>query len=188
MLRQLPRCWNWEVALLHGFASQFPRMLDVEKKWSVDVLAFTVQDASRVWSRVQSLDRLDQILSIPVQVRVAADRLPQRETLTLQQVLTTWDTSAQIPVVQQKRSQLQFLRYNCSPELIPLVDSYCRSLAVYLQKREQASRSPETRMQSPEVSASVVAHEACKELELLDKRRDAFRPEKILSVNSPISH
>jgi hypothetical protein len=162
-------------------------MLDVEKKWSVDVLAFTAHDPLSVWSRMMSLDKLDQILAVPAQVREAADRLPQRKTLRLQEVLSTWQTSAQAPLIQQKLTQLQVLRYSCSPELIPLVDSYYRTLAVYLQKRDQASRSPETRMHSPETSTSLVARESAKELDLLDKRRDAFRPEKVLSVNSPIS-
>lgn len=186
MLRALPNCWNWELALLRGFSDQFHRTLDVEKKWSVDVLAFTARDASQVWSRIASLDRLDEVLAVRAQLRVTADSMPGRTTVSLQKVLSTWDPQSQITVARQKLSLLQVLRYNSSPELIPLIDSYSRTLATYLQKRDQAMHTPETRMQ-PTYSASLVAQEAIRELELLDKRREGFRPEKVLSVNSPIS-
>jgi len=186
MLRALPMCWNWEVALLRAFPNDFQRMLDVEKKWSVDVLAFTARDASRVWSRVLSLDRLEALLLVPAEIRVASDRLPQRKALTLKEVVATWEFSAQAPVLRQKLSLLEVLRYNSSPELVPLIDSYSRTLAGYLQKRNAAGKTPDTRMQ-PALSGSLVAQDAVRELELLDKRRESFRPEKVLSVNSPIS-
>jgi hypothetical protein len=186
MLRELPKCWNWEVAFLRGFASEFRRMLDVEKKWSVDALAFTAQDASKVWSRMVSLDRLDDVMTVPAQVRFAADRLPHRQTVTLREVLSSWDSRSQLTVVQQKLAQLQVLRFSSSPELIPLIDSYYRALVGYLQKRNQAARTPETRMQSIP-PPSLLAGETIKELEELDKRRQAFRPENVLSVNSPIT-
>jgi hypothetical protein len=186
MLRELPRYWNWEVALLRGFPNEFQRMLDVEKKWSVDVLAFTVRDASRVWSRVMSLNRLDELLSVAAQVRVSADRLPNRKVLTLQELISTWEFSAQEPILRQKVSLLEVLRFNASPELVPLIDSYRQTLSSYIIKRNQAGRTLETRMQ-PNLSGSLVAQDAVRELELLDKRREAFRPENVLSVNSPIS-
>lgn len=184
MLRELPKCWNWEVALLRGFASEFQRMLDVEKKWAVAVLAFTARDAAQVWSRVLSLERLDQVLSVPARVRVAADQLPQRETATLQEVLSEWEGGAQMTILRQKLGQLQVLRYHSDPQLIPLIDSYYRALLTYMEKRIQAGRTSGTRMQAAP-NATVAVREAIQELERLDKRRDAFRPEKVLSAESP---
>ena len=186
MLRDLPKCWNWETAFLRAFSAEFPRMLDVEKKWSVDVLAFTARDASQVWSSVLCLDRLEDVLAVHAQVRVGSDRLPQRTTLSLREVLMKWEFASQTPVIRQKLSLLEVLRANSSPELVPLIDSYHRTLAVYLQKRSLAGHAPDNRMQGT-VNATLVAQDAIRELDLLDKRREALRPERALTVHSPTS-
>jgi hypothetical protein len=186
MLQELPKCWNWETAFLKSYSADFRRMLDVEKKWSVDLLAFTARDASRVWSMMLCLDRLDAVLSVPAQVRVTADALPQRTTLTLGDVLMTWKFSAQTAVLRQKLALLEVLRFNAAPELVPLIDGYHRTLAVYLQKRSLANHAPDNRMQGT-LNSTLVAQDAIRELEVLDKRREAFRPEKALSVHSPIT-
>ncbi|MFO1496938.1 MAG: hypothetical protein U1G07_00830 [Verrucomicrobiota bacterium] len=187
MLRELPGCWNWETAFLRGFSPQFARMLDVEKIWSVDVLAFTARDPSQVWSRVACLERLDEILSVPAQVRVVSDMLPQRATLTIQQVISHWTLSAQAPLLRQKVALLEVLRFHAPADLAELMDKYRVALAAYLQKRDSASRGPETRMQTP-LNTSLVIQDAVKELQRLDKQREELRPEKALSVNSPINH
>jgi hypothetical protein len=181
MLRELPRCWNWETALLRAFRGQFERMLDVEKKWSVDVLAFTARDPSQIWARVVCLDKLEELLTVQAQVRVASDQLPQRAALTIQQIIVAWDLAAQAPVLRQKIALVEVLRFHSTADVVPLIDEYHRTLTVYLQKRALAGRTPETRMQ-PVLSASQVAQQAIKELDLLDKRRQALRPENVLSV------
>ena len=183
MLRQLPRSWNWEVALLRSFPNDFHRMLDVEKRWSVDVLAFTARDATQVWSVVMALSRLDDLLLVPAQIRVSSNSLPERTRLTLQKVISTWELSAQTSVLRQKLTALQAARFNSPPELVPLIDSYFHAIASYLQKRDQADRSPETRMQ-PTLSASLVAQDAVRDLDQLDKRREALSPENALSAKS----
>ena len=211
MLRGLPSCWNWEIALLGAFPTEFKRMLDVEKKWSVDVLAFTERDPTQVWSRVQCLERLDQLLAIPAQVRVSSDTLPERRMLTLQQVIGTWEFSAQASVIQQRLPLLEVLlsatrietnrsarlvmreptaagaaRLQSSEDLLPVLEGYYQSLAVYLHKRALAGREPDNRMQI-RVNASLVAQQAIRELDELDQRREALRPENLLSRNSPIT-
>ena len=187
LVRELPRRWNWETALLRAYPAEFSRMLDVEKKWSVDVLAFTARDPSQIWTRVVCLDRLEEILSVPAQIRVTSEMMPQRKTLTLQQVITHWTFSAQAPLLRNRLSLLDALRLHSPKELGPLIDDYRRAVAEYLQKRDAASRTPETRMQGT-LSASLVAQEAIRGLEQLDKRRQALRPESSLSVVSPITH
>lgn len=182
-LRELPSCWNWETALLRGFDGEFDRMLDVEKKWSVDVLAFTAQDPSQVWSKVLCLDRLDQILAVAAQVRTDADSLPERRTLSLQQVMTGWDLAAQAAVLREKLSLLEVLRVHAPPDVSSLLEGYHRAIASYLQKREAAARPPENRMQVAPSPVAIV-RDAVEELERLDKRRSALRPENALSANS----
>jgi hypothetical protein len=183
MLRELPRCWNWEMALLRSFPTEFHRMLDVEKRWAVDVLAFTARDETQVWSTVMALDRFDELLAVPAQVHVDSDSLPQRQTVTLQQVISRWDLREQSKVIRQKLVGLQAARFSSPPALVVLIDGYFHTLATYLQRRDLADRDPETRMQ-PTLNASLVAQDAIRELDLLDKRRDALRPENRLSAKS----
>ena len=186
VLRELPQCWNWETAFLRGFASEFRRMLDVEKKWSVDVMAFTARDSAQFWSMMVCLGRLDEVLAVQTVVRVAADTLPEKQVMTLQQIMVGWDFSRQADVIRPKLALLEVLRFHSADDLAVLVNDYHQTLSEYLHKREIAARTPETRMQ-PSLSASWVAQRAIKELELLDKRREALRPEKLLSVNPLIS-
>lgn len=184
-IRELPNCWNWETALLRGFAKEFRRTLDIEKKWSVDVVAFTARDPSQVWSTVLCLDKLDELLSVQVSVRVAADQLPEKKTWTLQQTFVDWDFASQAAVVKNKLSLLEVLQFHAPEEVASLVNDYRQTLAAYLLNRSAAGRTPETRMQ-PILSASLVAQNAIKALDGLDKRREGMRPEKALSVQSPI--
>jgi hypothetical protein len=150
-------------------------MLDIEKWWSVNLLAFTALDPSQVWSLLTSLDRLDQALLVPAQVRIATNALPVRRVQTLQQVVREWDYSAQNAALQQRLIALNALRYNADPAVLELVTSYAEALAEYLSKRSQAERPPETRMQA-RISASLVAQTLIRELERLDKRRQALHP------------
>jgi hypothetical protein len=183
MLRQLPQCWNWEVALLRSFPTDFGRMLDLEKRWAVDVLAFTARDEAQVWSTARALDRLDELLIVSAQVRVDSGSLPERKPFTLQQVIGNWGLAQQTGVLQQKLSALQAARFNSPPALVPLIDSYFHTLAAYLQKRNMADHTPDNRMQ-PTLNASLVAQDAIHELEQLDKRREALRPENQISAKS----
>lgn len=185
-LRELPTCWNWETALLRGFAADFHRILDVEKKWSVDLLAFTARDPAQVWSKVECLKQLDEILSVPAQIRLASDRLPERRTLTLQEVLTKWEPAAQTSVLRQKLALLEVLRFHATPDVVNVVEGYHKTLFAYLQKRQTAARTPETRMQTT-LSLSMIAQETIRELEQLDRQRSALQPESVVSGASPIT-
>jgi hypothetical protein len=186
MLRSLPGCWNWETALLSAFTPDFGSILDVEKRWAVDLLAFVAHDPAQVWSKLLCLEHLNEVLSVAAQVRQAPDVLPERRTLTLQQVITNWTFAVQAPVLRQKVALLSAMRFNANREVVPLIDAYAASLASYLQKRFLAGKEPETRMQAT-YNASLVARDAIRELEALDQRRKAMRPEEELSVNSPTS-
>ena len=184
MLRELPRCWNWETALLRAYAPQFQRMLDVEKKWSVDVLALTVRDPAQVLGKMRALDELNAVLSVPARVAVTADQIPERRTLTLSEVLSTWDAASQRAVLRQRIIQLQALRFSAPKEVVAVIDSYVRTISNYLVKLNQAGRDPENRMQGT-VSASLAAQDAIRTFKQLDKQREELRPAIVNSGNSP---
>src|SRR5207344_2352182 len=120
----------------------FQRMLDVEKKWSVDVVAFTARDPAQVLSKLRALEQLNTLLAVPAQVRVAADQIPERRTLSLPEVVAKWDYSSQRAVLRQRLGQLQMLRLTSAPDLVPLIDSYAHTISTYLSKLDQAGRDP----------------------------------------------
>jgi hypothetical protein len=186
MIRSLARYWNWQTALLTAYSDDFKSMLDVEKKWAVDQLAFVSHDPAQVWSKMLCLDRLDDLVTVPAQVWPNANDLPERKLLSLQQVLTNWSFSLQIPVLQQKVALLEAFRYNAAPEVVPVIQGYELTLASYLQKRSMVGRNPQNRMQ-PTYNPILVTRDALRDLEELDKRRKALRPGQTLSVNSPTS-
>lgn len=183
VLRHLPNCWNWETALLQGFSSEFRTMLDVEKRWSVDVLAFTAHDPSQVWTLVVCLDRLEDVLGTWAQVRLTANSVPMKKRVPLQEVISTWDYGRQAPVLRQKLPLLQSLRFHSPKHLAPIVDEYYRTIAEYLAKRDAAARTPETRMQLS-ISPILLAQDTVAELNDLDQRSAALRPENTLSAKS----
>jgi hypothetical protein len=158
-------------------------MLEVEKRWSVDLLVFTTNDPFRVASRLNCIDKLNEILSLPAQVRLSTSSLPQRKLLSLQQAITEWDLVSQRQVFPQRLAQLANLQPSAAPDIASVIDGYERVLATYLEHRALALRSPENRMQ-PTFNSTLVIQDAVKELELLDKRRKALAPEPSLSVNS----
>jgi hypothetical protein len=161
-------------------------MLDVEKRWAVDVLAFVSTDPSAVWSKALALERLEDVVSIPAQVRLAADKLPERKILSLQELITTWTFQAQVPALEERMTRLGLLRYTVPVDLVPLVDGYRRSLAEYVQRRSLAGRASQMRMQAPD-SINLVIQDALKDLEQLDKRRKDMQPEQALTGNPPIT-
>jgi hypothetical protein len=177
MLRELPNCWNWETAFLRAYKADFQRLLDVEKWWSVHQLAFTAYDPSQVWSLVASLDRLDRALLVQAQIRVQTNAVPERDLVSLQQVALDWDWPSQFGALQQRLPVLLSLRANSSAEVLALVDGYYRAIAEYLNKRAQAGRAQESRMQ-PIVSVAKATQDFLRDLETLDKQRSEMRPER----------
>jgi hypothetical protein len=159
-------------------------MLDVEKKWSVDVLALTARDPAQVLGKMRALDQLNSVLSVPARVPVAANQIPERRTLSLSEVLSTWDAASQRAVLRQRLVQLQSLRYTAPKEVAPVIDNYVRTISNYLVKLNQAGRDPENRMQGT-VSASLAARDAIRTFKQLDQQREALRPAIVNSGNPP---
>jgi hypothetical protein len=175
MLRELPNCWNWETAFLRVYNADFERMLDLEKWWSVHHLAFISYDPSQVWSLIASMERLDRALLVPAEIRAATNALPQKEMVSLQQVVSSWDYRSQVSALHQRLPVLLSMRANSSLEILPLIDGYFKALADYLDKRAQSGRAPESRMQ-PVISVTKATQDLLKELDDLDRRREELRP------------
>jgi hypothetical protein len=94
MLETLPDCYNWQTAFQSAFRENFPRPLDVEKWWALQVVGFAARDPGPMWTPAASRDRLDEILSVPVEMRTASNALPAHAQISLQAVIRNWDRAA----------------------------------------------------------------------------------------------
>jgi len=172
MLRDLPNCWNWQTAFLQAF--EFPRLLDVEKWWSLSVASFLGRESIQSASVDRSLSRVQEIFSVPAQLRLSTNALPVRVEATLGEVISDWDYAQQRPVLQQKIGQLTVLALTAPRELAPLINRYRNCLHSYLLKRDQAGRSPGSK-RPMNVPGPVLAREAVRQLATLDEERQSIR-------------
>jgi hypothetical protein len=139
-LQILPDHLNWQTAFLRAFADPFPRMIDLDKWWSLVLVQYSGRDVSILWTEAESRRKLDQVLLTPVQVRLRADELPMTTQASLQSVIREWDYGKQIPLVRLKLNHLNALRLRISQNLVGLLDDYRQILEAYLEGRTQSEQ------------------------------------------------
>lgn len=183
MLAILPRHLNWQTALFKTFDPVFQRMLDVEKWWSVVLFQFTGVDALNAWSLEVALDKLDEMLAVPVLVGTAQRSLPSRRRVTVQEIVQNWDFLSQQSLLQGVANELATARVRMPPELIPLLTGYQRELQDYLLRRASAGQG-RSLPGLPSTTADLLVREALRELDALDRQRDALRPSPSPRPNS----
>ncbi|MEY2466294.1 MAG: hypothetical protein QOD03_815, partial [Verrucomicrobiota bacterium] len=123
-LEQLPQRLNWQLAFDDAFHSQFPKPIDVEKWWALQVVQFTGRDLTQLWTYEESLKKMDAALRAPVQVRVKGNDAALSTSVSLQNVIGEWDRVRQYQTLQRKLWELSLLRMHVAQELSPLVDEY----------------------------------------------------------------
>jgi hypothetical protein len=141
MLRLMPEHLNWQAAFLRAFDPYFKRILDLDKWWSLVLVHQTGRDLSFTWSESLSWEKLDHVLSTPIQVRLESTDLPMTAPASLQSIIQEWEYRRQLPVLTVKLNHLHALRLRVSQELMPLVDDYREALGTYLQQRSQPGLS-----------------------------------------------
>jgi hypothetical protein len=174
MLVRLPENLNWQTTFLRSFASHFPRLIDADKWYALNVAHVSGRDPMSVWPLETTWKQLDEILATRVQVRLSANELPIDTTVTLQRIVTEWEFARQQPVLLQKVERLLALRPRASPEVAELVDAYARALQSYANGRPPKFKpSPlaidETKRLPPAV------HNLVQRLDELDARRNLLR-------------
>ena len=193
-LDQLPRHLNWQVAFLQAFHTHFHRLLDVEKWWALNCVAFTESDLTENGTEKECLQRLQKVLDVPVQARLAKSMLPTEILLTLQEVILQWDADKARPVLQRavrglEELQMYTYRYEMNldastpaaqrdvraraagqlgvaREVSPLVTRYLTTLINY-QKQGAGDGSYSAR--------TLLRKETVKQLNELDRQREALR-------------
>jgi hypothetical protein len=187
MLADLPNCYNWQTAFQNAFAENFPRPLDLEKWWALQVVNFAARAAGPRWTPAISREQLDAILSVSVEIRSASNALPEHAEISLQAVLRNFDPLQQAAIFQTKLRDLEITQFRMAPSLAVLADGYRQTLAGFLGERKFAATSPLRTGRAPAASQKTGPRATLKKLDELDAQRrlaesnvkpDVFEPER----------
>jgi hypothetical protein len=169
MLAQLPHHLNWQIAFLNAFHSHFPRMLDLEKWWSVVLIRFSGLDSANAWSVEIALGKIQQSLNPPILINQQPDELPRRANLSVQDIIDRFDYLRQRILLQDVIRQLQLLRTYTPLPVVPLLDGYRQTLQDYLQRRDRAGIA--RRLSGiPPLDADRLVREIIDKLDALDQQ------------------
>jgi len=185
MLEALPDCYNWQMAFQRAFRENFPRPLDVEKWWALQVVGFAARDPGPRWTPAASRAQLDEILSVPVEMRMASNALPAHIKISLQAVIRNWDRARRDAILQTKLRDLELAQLRMAAPLAALTDGYRRALADYLGSGKRPSLVRRWIKHPFASSSKTTVNDTLKKLDALDARRraiesaikpDIFRP------------
>jgi hypothetical protein len=191
MLQKLPQFYNWQTAFQNAFRAEFPRPLDVEKWWALQVVNFAAHAPGPQWTPAVSREKLDEILSVPVDMRSASNALPAHAEISLQAVIRNFDSARQTKILQIKLRDLGLAQLRMASQLAVLNSAYRRVIADYLGERNVFAPSPRWANHASSSSEKADARETIKKLDALDAQRrtietaikpDVFTPR---NVNAP---
>ena len=175
MLQILPRYYNWQTAFRAAFAADFPRPIDLEKWWALQTVSFAARAAGPLWTPAASRDKLDEILSVPVEMRSASNSLPVHAEISLQVVIRSFDAARQAAILQTKLQDLALAQWRMAPQFVVLTDAYRRALADYLGGRIGAAPAVRAAVKHPPVAPPKRnAADTVKKLDALDAQRRAM--------------
>lgn len=167
-IQQLSQHLNWQTAFLRASDGRFKTLLEVEKWWAVSSANVLSHDPALLWPRARVLSELRLILTETADVRSATNSPSARQTLTLAEVVQTWEFDAQRDVIRRKANQLQLLSIHTPKDLFPLVSECYRTLDTYLSTREGGGKDGDRRMDLA-LRVKVLAKSTARKLEELDR-------------------
>jgi hypothetical protein len=164
------------MAFQTAFRENFPRPLDVEKWWAVQVVSFVARDPGPAWTPAVSRDKLDEILRVPVEMRTASNALPAHAEISLQAVIRNFDRARQVAILQTKLRDLELSQLRLAAPFAVLTGEYHRAIADYLGSGHRTS--PVLRwVKHPFTSSSkTIRNGTLRKLDALDAQRRAIEP------------
>jgi hypothetical protein len=174
MLETLPKFYNWQMAFQTAFRENFPRPLDVEKWWAVQVVSFVARDPGPAWTPAVSRDKLDEILSVPVGMRTASNALPAHAEISLQAVIRNFDRARQVAILQTKLRDLELSQLRMAPQFAVLTGEYRRAIADYLGSGRRTSAVLRWVKRPFTSSSKTIMNGTLRKLDALDAQRRAI--------------
>ena len=173
MLATLPDFYNWQSAFQSAFRDDFPRPLEVEKWWALQVVNFVSRDPGPGWTPAVSRAQLDEILSVPVEMRSASNDLPAHAEISFQAVIRNFDRSQQAEILQLKLRDLELAQLRLATPFAVLADGYRRALADYLDPGKRIQRVPRFGKHPPVETSLPTVADTVEKLDALDAQRRA---------------
>jgi hypothetical protein len=174
MLADLPECYNWQTAFQDVFRDQFHRPLDVEKWWALEVVGFLSRDPGAPWTAAESAGRLDELLRVPVQIRVSSNTLPEHVEIPWQMAISKLARAGQMAVFETRLRDLRIAELRMTPKCHALAEDYCRVLEGYLGERTQPLPRQISKANQGTGALRQPAGKTIKLLNALDARRRAL--------------
>lgn len=175
MLQTLPRCYNWQTAFRAAFRMDFPQPIDVEKWWALQTVSFDARESGPLWTPAVSRDKLDSILSVPVEMHSTPTNLPVYSAISLQSVIRNFKFNRQEAVLQVRMRDLELAHWRMAPQFVVLTEAYRRAIAGYLGEGTVVDLAPARVSKPPPGPPSKrKAAEAIKKLDALDAQRRAI--------------
>ena len=174
MLETLPKFYNWQMAFQTAFRGNFPRLLDVEKWWAVQVVNFVAHDPGPAWTPAVSRDKLDEILSVPVEMRTASNALPAHAEISLQAVIRNFDQARQVEILQTKLRDLELSQFRMAPSFAVLTGKYRHVIANYLEPARRTPPALRLGKHPPVASSMPIVTSTLMQLDALDAQRRAI--------------
>lgn len=171
MLQALPRYYNWQTAFWSGFHENFSSALEVEKWWALQSVIFMSRSPGPQWTAASSREKLNEILSVPVEFRAATNSSPNTVEVSLQTVILNFDAARQAEILEAKLHDLEMAQFRMAPSLAVLTAEYRNVLAAYLGEGRPTRK--ETLVNKRPV-AKASARETLEKLNTLDARRRAI--------------
>jgi hypothetical protein len=174
-LNQLGHCRNWQTAFLQAFEPHFSRLLDVDKWWELQVVAFQEKGIGTTWNPLESQRKLDECLHVPVQYWQGTNTDGPRGLLSLQSFLAQADPQRQSDWLPLKIRELEMLGLHLAPTFAPLAREYAQVLTTYQHRRQLGQNGGLTQYLDRKGLAQLV-RTTSSHLDALDARRAAAPP------------
>jgi len=168
MLMLLPRYYNWQTAFWSAFRDDFSNALEVEKWWALQSVIFASESPGPQWTLAVSRQKLDEILSVPVEFRQGSNSLPATAAVSFQNVIQNFNSDRQNAILEAKLRELEIAQFQMSPSLARLTAEYRNVLAGYLGEPLPVRGSAQLNRDTP---AKISARDAIRTLDALDARR-----------------
>ncbi|HEX3856182.1 MAG TPA: hypothetical protein VHY30_02665 [Verrucomicrobiae bacterium] len=191
MLETLPQFYNWQLAFQSAFRAAFPRPLDLEKWWALQVVSFAAHDPGPGWTPMVSREKLDEILSVPVELRTASNSLPAHAEISLQAVIRNLDAARQAEILQTKLRDLGLAQLRVAPQFAALTDGYRRAIGGYLGELHVTTSASGRNGHASAMLKRTSTRDTLKKLDALDAQRrtiestvkpDIFVPPSLATV------
>lgn len=181
MLASLPQCYNWQLAFQPAFRENFSSPLDVEKWWALQTVSFVARDPGPRWTPAVSRDKLEEILSVPVEMRVSSNALPAHAEVSLQAAIRNFEPAQQAAILQTKLRDLGLAQLRMAAPLAVLADGYHHAIAGFLGQRDPGAPAPRATKHPAPAPQKNSASDTVKKLDALDGQRrtieDTIKPD-----------